>query len=335
MGVLIALLIGGALWLLWFIFIKWWFISWPIVGIIAFLWYQDRRAEEERWAEQDARNAANNRAIAQQKEALRLAEAVRAEAARKAAAEAARVAEEKRKRDEHTQAQNALETQLATLRSTSLAKKQNAMAAIVAADTSLAQAEEHFRERLLDPFWDSIEDSALNIRTVLCEIEMIEANASSFEKTAARLERPSSPFPLTPSDLTPLQVIDSSIARMKALIRESQRESNAAFTQTFHQRQTNEHLRRTNEILLGGFRNLDAAMGDVAQRLDVGMKRLRNQLQEAEQQARRAEDEARRSTEEARRAAEEARARAEDHARQTQQNFDEMRESLKRDKGPS
>lgn len=125
---------------------------------------------------------------------------------------------------------------------------------LASADKHLDHAENEFKERAFAPFWDAIERAIRNIGSAKEVIETISRHSRSYEALARESQNPILHFPITPSSLQSVAVIQTIATRLRSVVRNAQ--SDFQFSTIYEQR-------KTNAILVAGFQSLSDAVNGI------------------------------------------------------------------------
>lgn len=119
------------------------------------------------------------------------------------------------------------------------------------AEEYLEQAEVNFSDRAFAPFWDSIENAAKILGRFDEGVRQIKDNLSRYTELVREYKDTPLQFPLSVSSVEKLSVGMASAERMQAVVRKAQRDFQ--FAMIYEQR-------KTNQILVAGFKNLAQAL---------------------------------------------------------------------------
>ena len=119
------------------------------------------------------------------------------------------------------------------------------------AEEHLDQAEIDFADGAFAPFWDSIEKAAQKLGHFDEGVRHINGNLSRYTRLIEAYEDTAPEFPLARQSVAKLGVGTVTAKRMKAIVREAQR--NFQFAMIYEQR-------KTNQLLVAGFTNLAQAL---------------------------------------------------------------------------
>ena len=150
----------------------------------------------------------------------------------------------------------------------------------------LDRANDDFQERAFGPFWDSIEQAALQLGAVDDRVQSITINTKRYLTVATEYDGTAEVFPIPNSAVGELRKASSkTVQHMATLVRKAQ--CDFEFALIFEQR-------RTNKILLAGFTNLadvlegiETRIGDsldaLAKQISLGSKELASKLEGLEE----------------------------------------------------
>jgi hypothetical protein len=124
-------------------------------------------------------------------------------------------------------------------------------AALLNAEELLDAAETDFRESAFSPFWDSIEAAVNKLGFATSKLRVIEQSASRYNELLPSIDGPPRPFPVDVEAARGLVVANNTAKRLQAIVRSAQRDFQ--FATIYEQR-------KTNQILVSGFRDFGAAI---------------------------------------------------------------------------
>ena len=146
-------------------------------------------------------------------------------------------------------------------------RKAAALPSIVSrADESIHGARVDFDEHAYGPFWSAIEATAVALADYSVAVQSISANAATYADFSRQLRPPIPPFEL---GMDALPSVADSMQGMESLVREAQRDFH--FAAIYEQR-------KTNQILVAGFLNLEQAIWQLGDRLDSSLGSLSDAL---------------------------------------------------------
>lgn len=197
--------------------------------------------------------------------------------AKSAIAEAEAAKHEAKRRAEEEAERERVRARDAALRTRSLAKLEQLVSDaqssaarlplfVSEAELALDRAEQEFSDGLYSPFWEAMEDAVQHLARFEETLRSLEAARNQHQHYAPGLESDAVPFSLGLSVLPDTAV---TTRRMKALYRSAQKDPH--FAQVYEQR-------RTNAILIQGFRSLGDALTSFGSRLESQLEALGSQL---------------------------------------------------------
>jgi hypothetical protein len=151
----------------------------------------------------------------------------------------------------HEQHQQWYRDQLARLNEESIGLFELLPRYLRAAEKCLDQAEIDFADGAFAPFWDSIEKAALWLGRFDEGVQQIKNNLCRYTEVIGTYEDVPPRFPISRQSVAKLGVGTTTAERMKPIVRAAQRDFR--FATIYEQR-------KTNQILVAGFRNLAEAL---------------------------------------------------------------------------
>jgi uncharacterized protein YfcZ (UPF0381/DUF406 family) len=151
--------------------------------------------------------------------------------------------------------------QIASINEESLSAFEQMPAQLRSAEEHLDQAEEDFAEGAFAPFWDSVEKAAFALGGFEEEIRKIERNSSQYidlVRNAKKYKVKAPVFSISSGAAPKLKIASETSKRMGGIVRNAQR--NFQFSVIYEQR-------KTNQILVAGFRNLAQALEEMTWRI--------------------------------------------------------------------
>lgn len=134
------------------------------------------------------------------------------------------------------------------------------------AHEAVKRAQFEFDEGAYGPFWTAVETAALALADYDDSVRGISGNAATYAALSSQARPPVPVFDLgieeIPSVAVPMQ-------KMESLVREAHRDYH--FAAIYEQR-------KTNQILIAGFQNLDQAIWQLGDRLEVSLSGLSDSL---------------------------------------------------------
>jgi hypothetical protein len=164
--------------------------------------------------------------------------------------------EDERERNARTQLE--AQRRLGELAESALNKFEAAPKFLLKAESYLNRAEVDFLERAYAPFWDRVEDAINALGNYDTSVRNIEELAKESASISWQLEGDRPSFPINSPAISRLVVGADTSRRMQAIVRRAQRDFQ--FATIFEQR-------KTNQILVAGFRNLAHALSDMTTQL--------------------------------------------------------------------
>ena len=145
---------------------------------------------------------------------------------------------------------------------------------LVSAEHCLDRAETEFEERAFDPYWDAIESALRALGEADCRFNAIRNYLDQSKKLIEKLDGQSVSFPVAQADVFRLKTSTSSVrGRLDDILRMAQ--TDIEFTSIYH-------LRRHNQILIAGFRNLAEAIYGIGNQISSAIDGLATQVAELE-----------------------------------------------------
>lgn len=220
---------------------------WLFAGLCPLLEISCERDRRRKEAEQ-AKLAAQRKA---QEEAYRLDEPRRQE-------------EERRRQAERREAeQRALLLSLTNLVSDSKRVACELGNLVLAAEDSNDLAEREFESGVFAPFWDAVEQAAVQLARCDTHIRALIARSTHYDEEARKLTSPPPAFELSLSTLLPPVVRANQ--RLRAIVRRAQGDPHFA---------TIFELRKINKTLVAGFSTLGEALKELPLRVESSIERL-------------------------------------------------------------
>jgi hypothetical protein len=156
----------------------------------------------------------------------------------------------------HIGAQKAVFSDMSALNENSLALFEKMPAIIRAAENHLDKAEVDFKENAFAPFWESIEKAANTLAQYYRSIRDIDTNFLNFKEKAKYYDGTPPKFPISTRAAKKMVVGKTTSIRLQTLVRQAQK--NFQFSMIFEQR-------KTNKLLVSGFKNLNNALDEMTQ----------------------------------------------------------------------
>lgn len=142
-------------------------------------------------------------------------------------------------------------------------------ALLVGAEDALEKAKTHYKEGAFAPFWDSVEEVATALATFDKEVESLRGSARLYGEFAAHSETLPPRFSIATESIQGMVVANTIADRMQPLVREAQR--NFEFAMIYQQR-------RTNQLLVAGFKGLAQAVDALGARITLSIDSLSDQV---------------------------------------------------------
>ncbi len=168
------------------------------------------------------------------------------------------------------EAQQSYRKQMIVLREQSIGLFESMPTYLSCAEKYLDKAEVDFADGAFAPFWDSIENAAKMLGRFDEGVRHIKDNLSRYTETIRwynkyKLEDTPPQFPLARQSVTKLGVGTATAKRMEAMVRTAQR--NFQFATIYEQR-------KTNQILVAGFTNLEQALDRMTRQITASIDDL-------------------------------------------------------------
>ena len=154
--------------------------------------------------------------------------------------------------------QRRVRERLLTLNEESLSLLESLPGWVVSAETDLDQAEVDFAEGAFAPFWSSVERAALALAAFYESVQRLESNSCEYIELRTSCKGQVPAFSVSCGSTARMKVATMTSHRMHGIVRRAQRDFQFAVIY--------EH-RKTNQILVAGFRNLAQAVDEMASRI--------------------------------------------------------------------
>ncbi len=180
---------------------------------------------------------------------------------KRAVEQAAKELMEARERQQYSAQQKQLRGQIFSINEESLSAFEQMPAQLRSAEEHLDQAERDFAEGAFAPFWDSVEKAAFALGGFEERVRKIERNSLQYidvVKNAKKYEIKTPAFSVSLGSGPKLKIASETSKRMSGIVRSAQR--NFQFSVIYEQR-------KTNQILVAGFRNLAQALEEMTWRI--------------------------------------------------------------------
>ena len=184
---------------------------------------------------------------------------------RLAAAEAARRAREEAERQRDLAEQARYLTELNSLNQRAIEAFEVTPQTIEAAERHLDRAEEDFADGAFAPFWDSVERAATSLGACHEKLRLITDNSSKYAELSKKYRGKAGAFAVSPKAANKLKLAAATSDRMNGVVRKAQR--NFQFSVIYEQR-------KTNQILVAGFRSLAEALDEMTWRITSSVDNL-------------------------------------------------------------
>ncbi len=133
------------------------------------------------------------------------------------------------------------------------------------AENHLDQAEIDFAEGVFAPFWSSVERAVVSLARFDESVQKIESNSSEYVDLIARCHGSSPPFAVTALSQARMRLAKATCHRLHGIVRRAQ--GDFQFSLIYEQR-------RTNQVLVAGFRNLAEAVEEMSSRITASIDSL-------------------------------------------------------------
>lgn len=197
------------------------------------------------------------------------AEKRREAAAQEAARERAERERAEAERQRDFAQQNQFITQIRSINEESLSAFESMPVEVETAEKYLDQAEVDFSEGAFAPFWTSVEKATLALARFDENVSKIERNSSKYVDLVKGYRGRSPVFSISPDSTPKLKIAFETSKRMSEIVRKAQR--NFEFSLIYEQR-------KTNQILVAGFRSLAQALEEMTWRITSSIDDLTNSV---------------------------------------------------------
>lgn len=136
---------------------------------------------------------------------------------------------------------------------------------VESAENHLDQAEFDFAEGAFAPFWNSVERAALSLAGFDESVQKLESNSCEYVDLLMRCKGQAPAFVVTSGSTMRMKLATATSHRMHGIVRRAQRD--------FQFSVIYEH-RKTNQILVAGFKNLAQAVEEMASRITASIDSL-------------------------------------------------------------
>jgi hypothetical protein len=190
---------------------------------------------------------------------------MQAEEAKRLAAEEARREAERRRLESLAAEQRQLRSQLAAFNRDAAGRFESMPAQLARAERHLNAAERDYLDRAFAPFWDNVEGAVKMLGVFDDHAKQINTLAVRYAETAKRCEGSVPAFTVDGSDVQMLSVSRSTAGRMREIVRRAQ--CDFQFASIYEQR-------KTNQILVAGFRSLAQALDGIGRQIVESLESL-------------------------------------------------------------
>lgn len=177
-------------------------------------------------------------------------------------------AEKKRREDEaqrDADEQSRLKRTLEDINTRSIDLSDRLPGHLLDAAQNIRQATVDFTERAYSPYWQSVENAANALARFDEGVNHIARNAESYRETAMDYRGALEPFAVSSVSVDQLEIADDVAQKMGEVVREAQRDYE--FASIFEQR-------KTNQLLVEGFRNLGDAISRMSSEIRSSIRQL-------------------------------------------------------------
>lgn len=141
---------------------------------------------------------------------------------------------------------------------------------VESAEHHLDQAEIDFIEGAFAPFWNSVERAVLSLARFDESVQKLESNSCEYIDLVARSKGPVRSFAVSAVSPTRMRLATATSHRLHGIVRRAQRDFQ--FSVIYEQR-------KTNQILVAGFRNLSHAVEEMASRITASIDSLTSSVE--------------------------------------------------------
>lgn len=179
--------------------------------------------------------------------------------------EAAQRAREEAERQRDRAEQERYGREINTLNNQSIEAFERAAQTIEVAEQHLDRAEEDFAEGAFAPFWDEVERAATALGAFHENVRVINANSVKYVELTKSFRSNAESFGVSTGSPVKLKLATATVDRMNANVRNAQR--NFQFAMIYEQR-------KTNQVLIAGFRSLAEALEEMTWRITSSVDEL-------------------------------------------------------------
>jgi hypothetical protein len=122
------------------------------------------------------------------------------------------------------------------------------------AEESLDTAEQNYKEGVFAPFWDAVERAVNEMAEINSLVMTIKSAADAYADKIVHCSEPCIPFPVSSSAINKIGSLRETEVRLRKIVRQAQ--ANFQFASIYEQR-------KTNELIAGGFRDLQDAIYNI------------------------------------------------------------------------
>ena len=140
---------------------------------------------------------------------------------------------------------------------------------LLSAEEHLDLAEAAFESGAFAPFWDSVEQATQMLGKYGEKIRKIKTHVDEYAAYAKRLEESPPPFSIVPESVTSMSTSNTSSDRLRSIVGKAQR--NFQFATIYEQR-------RTNQLLVAGFKNLAQALDGIGFHIQSSIEDLNSTM---------------------------------------------------------
>jgi uncharacterized protein YfcZ (UPF0381/DUF406 family)/exonuclease VII small subunit len=179
--------------------------------------------------------------------------------------EEARRARENAERQRSLAEQERYRLEINELNDKSIHAFEAAVQTLEAAEQHLDQAEKDFDERAFAPFWNSVERAAAALGSFHENVSLIKANSAKYVQLAKNCRDSIESFAVSIGSPLKLKLATATSDRLNDIVRQAQR--NFEFSMIYEQR-------KTNQVLLAGFKSLAQALEEMTWRITSSVDEL-------------------------------------------------------------
>lgn len=184
---------------------------------------------------------------------------------REEAQESAHLAREAAERQRDRAEQERYLSEMTALNQQAMQALETTPRAIEAAERHLDQAETDFAEGAFAPFWDSVERAAEDLGAFQENVQLITSNSTRYVEIRKKYRGNAELFCVSQKSAPALKIAALTSNRMSNIVRRAQR--NFEFSVIYEQR-------KTNQLLVRGFRSLAQALEEMTWRITSSIDEL-------------------------------------------------------------